>query len=396
MEETERPRKLQKLDHPTESSEENGALPTGDGKSSNQTAEQATTVEPALNENGDSHDGNENEAIKAGAAAPTAENGDENSAAPTLSKNQLKKIRRQEKWDAGKEFRKAQKKQKLQERKARKRATAEENAQAGGGGDTNTSETREPERPRSRTLLPITFVIDCGYDGLMLDKERKSLGSQLTRSYSDNTKAPYGAHITISSFNGLLKERFDGVLSGHHENWKGVTFMQEDYMAAIEVAKSQMSGAKGGQMAGVFAGKEGKAEEEGEVVYLTSDSPDTLTELKPYSTYIIGGIVDKNRHKGICYKSAMDNGLKTAKLPIGEYMKMNSRFVLATNHVVEIMLKWLELGDWGEAFVRVMPKRKGGELKDRKDEETPEQEVEKEGSSVVEEVESKAPDTTET
>ncbi len=42
---------------------------------------------------------------------------------------------------------------------------------------------------------------------------------------------------------------------------------------------------------------------------------------------------------------------------------MQSRFVLATNHVVEIMVRWLECGDWGEAFIKVMPKRKGGRLR---------------------------------
>ena len=100
-----------------------------------------------------------------------------------------------------------------------------------------------------------------------------------------------------------------------------------------------------------------------EIVYLTSDSPHTLDRLKPYSTYIIGGLVDKNRHKGICYKTACDKGIRTAKLPIAEYMEMQSRFVLATNHVVEIMIRWLECADWGESFMKVMPKRKGGNLK---------------------------------
>ena len=45
---------------------------------------------------------------------------------------------------------------------------------------------------------------------------------------------------------------------------------------------------------------------------------------------------------------------------------MTSRFVLATNHVAEIMLRWLELGDWGKAFLQVVPKRKGGVLKPNK------------------------------
>ena len=127
-----------------------------------------------------------------------------------------------------------------------------------------------------------------------------------------------------------------------------------------------------GEMAGVFSQfnsplensvDHAKLQDEAELVYLTSESDNTLTELKPYSTYIIGGLVDKNREKGICYKRATNRGIKTAKLPIGEFMDMRSRKVLATNHVNEIMLRWLECGDWGEAFVKVIPKRKGGKLK---------------------------------
>jgi tRNA (guanine9-N1)-methyltransferase len=99
------------------------------------------------------------------------------------------------------------------------------------------------------------------------------------------------------------------------------------------------------------------------IVYLSSDSPNTLSVLSPYTSYIIGGIVDKNRHKGLCYKRACERGIPTAKLPIGEYMTMQSRTVLATNHVYEIMLRWLETGDWGEAFLKVIPKRKEAKLK---------------------------------
>jgi tRNA (guanine9-N1)-methyltransferase len=285
----------------------------------------------------------------------------------------------------------------------------------------------------------------------MTEREMISLGSQLTRSYSDNYKALFQAHLFVSSWGGQLRERFNTVLEKHHENWRGVTFMDEDFVEAAARAKELMNGRMGGKLTGAFAigqndriGGESsaetmvekgavlkeqdtaaeephravqdsrkqqngvaekpptalaedpkepqddmtndpvhtsngeveiskdvgaaqtpkfQAEKEGEVVYLTSDSPHTLKRLQPYSTYIIGGLVDKNRHKGICYKTACDRGIKTAKLPIGEFMEMQSRFVLATNHVVEIMLRWLECGDWGQSFVEVMPKRKGGVLK---------------------------------
>ena len=211
----------------------------------------------------------------------------------------------------------------------------------------------------------------------MLDKERMSLAAQLTRCYSDNYKAPFKAHLAVSSFDGLLKERFDKVLSGHHNSWRGVHFLSEDFVEAASQSKQWMRGSGGGSLAGSFATRQDATTstddkpihdcntlgEAGETIYLTSDSPNILTTLKLYTTYIIGGLVDRNRHKGICYKRAMDRSMQTARLPIGEYMEMTSRYVLATNHVCEIMLRWLELGDWGEAFLRVMPKRKGGVLK---------------------------------
>ncbi len=297
--------------------------------------------------------------------------------AKALSKNQLKKLKRDQEWEANRAKRKAKRKEKIQEKKQRKRAAREgltpstsatANPTSVISQDQQISNERKWKRPDS-IKVPITMVLDCGFDNLMNDKERKSLGSQVTRSYSDNHKSPFQSHLAVSSFGGPLKERFEGLLEGQHHSWKGVRFLEGDFVQAAEQAKEWMKGDCSGRLAGVFEEKaiaDQSADEliqNGEVVYLTSDSPNTLTELRPYSTYIIGGLVDRNRHKGICYKRAMERGVKTAKLPIGDYMQMASRFVLATNHVAEIMLRWLELGDWGKAFLQVMPKRKGGILK---------------------------------
>lgn len=359
---------------------------------------------------------------------------------PPLSKNQLKKLKKREEWEAGREYRKAKRKEKIAQKKARKRESSKLAAsRPGENGDDGLSHDHKRFRPRNPTLLPITFVIDCGFDQLMLENERISLGSQLTRAYSDNRHAPFQAHLVVSSWGGSLKERFDTVLARHHENWRGITFVPGDFIEAARYAEGVMKGKGGGNLSGVFKARfkpdkqrdvpdddsnllssdlednpeiespkrsleiaDGKENpktqpssssddsvpqprsstthrddmeshplQEGEVIYLTSDSPNTLDELKPYSTYIVGGLVDKNRHKGICYKIACDKGIKTAKLPIGDYIRMRSRFVLATNHVIEIMLRWLECGDWGQAFMQAIPKRKGGELKDGDEEGSP-------------------------
>lgn len=369
MEELERPRKMAKLHGSSQQrkSQDDGVVnPVVSGTLATN-RDSASHVEQNGNpEVGSNLNRDEENFSHADAASPTPFQAAES--VQKLSKNQLRKLRRRKAWEAQRDSRKIKRKEKLIAKRARQRAERKEanrDPELAAELQKKTAERRTPS-----TLLPLTFVVDCGFDELMHEKERTSLASQLTRSYSDNSKAPYRAHLVISSFDKLLKERFETVLCKTHENWKGVHFMQEDYVHAAELAKERMEMQQtgtGNDMAGVFSNKVDAKPEDREIVYLTSDSSETLTELKPYSTYIIGGLVDKNRHKGICYKRAMERGIKTAKLPIGDYIQMASRSVLATNHVVEIMLRWLELGDWGEAFMRVIPKRKGAMIKGHED-----------------------------
>ncbi|KAF9574440.1 tRNA (guanine(9)-N(1))-methyltransferase [Mortierella alpina] len=94
------------------------------------------------------------------------------------------------------------------------------------------------------------------------------------------------------------------------------------------------------------------------VVYLSADSPNTITQLDPGTCYILGGIVDKNRFPNLCQNKAEELGLETAQLPIGDYIKMSSRRVLTVNQVFEILLEFIECNDWKEAFLKVIPQRK--------------------------------------
>ena len=73
-------------------------------------------------------------------------------------------------------------------------------------------------------------------------------------------------------------------------------------------------------------------------MYLSADSQDTLTELSPNKSYIIGGIVDRNRHKGLCENKAREQGIATAKLPIENHARLAGNKVLTVNQVLEMLV----------------------------------------------------------
>ncbi|KAH7085335.1 guanine-1-methyltransferase-domain-containing protein [Paraphoma chrysanthemicola] len=383
MESEERPSKMRKLEH---DEDEYDILDDGPEDA---TLSQAT---------GDSHPlVNENAPEDERATAPEEFRGDTTDE-PKLSKNQLKKKRRLEQWEAGREDRKIKRKEKAKERKERRRENWKEQHADENGNVPRMPPARLPRHfAGDGTQVPITVIFDCDFEDLMYDHELKSLGLQITRCYSDNRKSKYRTHLALSSFGGKMKERFDGILAQQYTSWKGFQFFEEDFVAVAEKSKEWMTGPNGGTIAGALvqpkneaASSEeqaaGDAEEEGEIVYLSSESDNVLTHLKPNSTYIIGGLVDKNRHKGICHKRAVNRGIKTAKLPIKEYLEMRDRQVLVTNHVLEILLKWMEFGDWGKAFMEVMPKRKGGKLKENgEDGDEPEQQGQEDKKDVAKE-----------
>lgn len=389
MEAEERPTKLQKLEHGTgnnpEREPDHAQLPTADTLNSENTAE-GNHVASLVD------DSKSSSSLPAAASAePTTTTATTTDPTPPLSKSAQKRLKRHLRWESQRAERKAHRKE-----KRRAKASARREALASG-----TLRLPSPSSQPHHTAvqLPIAIVLDCGFDSLMNEREKKSLASQITRSYSDNKGARLRAHLAVAEFGGGLKERFDTALHGHHNSWKGIVFDERGLQGLCERMQERVKGDEGGVRAGAFAparkpqradgeeeeaqegqappvappddkdDKDGDAEDaearaHGEVVYLSSDSPHTLTTLRPYSTYVVGGLVDKNRHKGACHAKAARLGMRTARLPIGDYLRMASRQVLATNHVVEIMLRWLETGDWAEAFVRVIPKRKGAELRE--------------------------------
>ncbi|XP_075057375.1 tRNA methyltransferase 10 homolog A [Mixophyes fleayi] len=253
-----------------------------------------------------------------------AENGsfDDDSKEPdVMSKRQMKKIIKQKQWEDQRELRKQKRKEKRQKRKLVRQAQLEQNA------DGNINKRVRVEIQPSTVRL----IIDCSFDNLMALRDVKKLNKQIRRCYAENRRATHPVQLYLTSHGGQLKSNMDEYDKGWI-NWKDIHIKSEHYK---DLMKTE------------------------DLVYLTSDSPEVLHELDETKAYIIGGLVDHNHHKGITYKQALDLGIGHAQLPLGSFVKMNSRKVLAVNHVFEIILAFLEKKDWKESFFSVLPQRKG-------------------------------------
>nr|XP_060511817.1 tRNA methyltransferase 10 homolog A [Panthera onca] len=250
-----------------------------------------------------------------------------------ISKRQMKKLIKQKQWEEQRELRKQKRKEK------RKRKQLERQCQLESNSDGN-------DRKRIRRDVvhsTLRLIIDCSFDSLMVLKV--SIYFMFHRSDGYRREIKYWTSIVICSFflclpiyqfyltshGGQLKKNMDENDKGW-VNWKDIHIKPEHYSEFIK--------------------KE-------DLIYLTSDSPNVLKELDESKAYVIGGLVDHNHHKGLTYKQASDHGIDHAQLPLGNFVKMNSRKVLAINHVFEIILEYLETRDWQEAFFTILPQRKG-------------------------------------
>uniref|UniRef100_A0A6J0VEQ7 tRNA methyltransferase 10 homolog A n=1 Tax=Pogona vitticeps TaxID=103695 RepID=A0A6J0VEQ7_9SAUR len=238
-----------------------------------------------------------------------------------MSKRQRKKLMKQKQWEEQRDLRKQRRKEKRLKRKLERQSQLESNIEG------------SIKKQMRTDVVPSTLrlIIDCSFDRLMELKDVKKLHKQIQRCYAENRKALHPVQFYLTSHGGQLKDNMNQTDKGW-VNWKDIHIKSEHYS---ELVKKE------------------------DLVYLTSDSPDILNDLDESKAYIIGGLVDHNHHKGITYKRAQEEGIRHAQLPLGVFVKMNSRKVLAVNHVFEIILAYLEKRDWKEAFFTVLPQRKG-------------------------------------
>ncbi|KAI8085060.1 guanine-1-methyltransferase-domain-containing protein [Halteromyces radiatus] len=243
-----------------------------------------------------------------------------------LSKNAIKRLLKDQLWELQREARTKKQRAKSKQKSQEKRQLIEQGVLPPPPKRTKTSDMVLGNRK---------IVFDCSFSSYMTRKEIDSMQAQLVRCYSANRLAKEAMHMTISGYDEPLKEVFEKKTNSYN-NWLNVDFDTEPYENRFDKEK---------------------------LVYLSADSDNVVDELEEDKIYIIGGIVDKNRHKGLCQNKATNQGIATAQLPIGQYLQLASRKVLTVNQVYEIMLKWVEHKDWEKAFLDIIPQRK---LKDSK------------------------------
>ncbi|GMS97793.1 hypothetical protein PENTCL1PPCAC_19968, partial [Pristionchus entomophagus] len=244
-----------------------------------------------------------------------------------LSKRELKRRANMPKFLEYRKRKRAEERQRKKERKAAMKAS--------GMGEIL---IKPKPKKMAESECKMRLVVDMAFDDLMGEKDRRRCISQLTFCYSANKKAEQPTQYHIVGFGGPSRAIFDG--NGTYNNWD-VTLHAEPLEEVIPRE---------------------------DVVYLTAESENVLTDLDESKAYIIGGLVDHNAHKGVCFKKAEEKGWAHARLPIDEFVKMQSRRVLTVNHVFEIMVLYWQTRDWEKAFFTVIPQRKGAT---KKDEESP-------------------------
>lgn len=273
-------------------------------------------------------------------------------ALPEMSKSQRKKMLKRA---AIKEQRQHKREQEKAERRERTAAKADE--------DDNLERPakRQRKEPKSEVIEivveprvdNVTVAVDCAFDSLMTGRELSSLAQQIQRCYSVNRKSK----LVKLSVTGLKQE----VLSD--DKLTLVSRMELD--GSVQTTRSCLERLRSSGWHGVEFRDEPLLDvhppsDDHRLIYLTAESDQVLDDamlLPGNLTLVVGGLVDKNRHKGLCHDFATTNKIQTARLPIDEYVRMSAKRVLTTNHVVEILVKYLACRDWERAFLDVIPQR---------------------------------------
>ena len=197
------------------------------------------------------------------------------------------------------------------------------------------------------------LIVDCAYETLMTDAEVFSLCKQIRYAYAVNARArrtPFPLRIALTSLSGAMP----------------------DTMATVPAAAASAKAPCAGRLHSALRRNAGfdcwvleRAAEhftstmDGErTVYLTAESPNVLSSLDISYSYVVGGLVDHNRLKGISHDVASAFALQTARLPLREAMQNGGRrrTVITVNQVMDVVISvWQQQRQYQQQHVADEP-----------------------------------------
>jgi len=183
------------------------------------------------------------------------------------------------------------------------------------------------------------LVFDFSYEYLMERRDLKSLCDQMVWAYGDNYDniEPFDIHLCNyrkgSNTDEYLKtalgsckrepvDRPDTFISCHEESYLDI-FPKEN------------------------------------LIYLSPNAPNPLEKIEHDDIIIVGAIVDRKIRTKETFAKARRENIRTARLPIDENIIWgNAPKVLTLNHIMSILLHAKNTGNWREAFLNHIPKRR--------------------------------------
>lgn len=214
-------------------------------------------------------------------------------------------------------------------------------------------EKRAQKRTAARSMAASArpnVIIDLDFDELMTDRQLDSLSQQLGLCHAaakrtcDENGRPAMTHC-LSSYGGRLETRMQQIHGSsawpqarHRGTWL-------DVAAASGWRAEPLSSA------------------DRRLVYLSAEGEETLDAIDADTVYVIGGLVDRNQHRGLTHRRAVAAGVPTARLPLEEHMQMNAEGrgrALTVNHCFELLLLRRQGVRWQEAIREVLPARRRG------------------------------------
>lgn len=172
----------------------------------------------------------------------------------------------------------------------------------------------------------LKIVVEVAFAEKSNDREIRSLARQLQYCIAANRRAAQPGALHFASYTGPVREFAEERMGG--SRWLAHFHTK----SALELFPKE------------------------DIIVMSPDAEEPLTEVDPGKIYLIGGLVDRSIQKNTTAKFAEEEGIVARRLPLKEHM--GKSYVLNVNHVAEALLAVHGGAEWGPVLEGVVPQRK--------------------------------------